>query len=81
MDRTERFGMVLSATEKQVLQLLAEGEGGLSQAALLRHLLRQAARDRGLLPGDLNAGQPCQEVRDDCQIAWSGGLARRTWAG
>ena len=50
MDRTERFGLVLSPVEKSVLARLAESEGGLSQAAMLRHLLRREARECGLWP-------------------------------
>lgn len=52
MDRTERFGLILSPVEKQALAQLAEREGGLSQAAMLRHLLREAARQCGFLPRD-----------------------------
>jgi len=50
MERTERFGLVLSPGEKWALAQLAEAEGGLSQAATLRYLLRRAARRRGLWP-------------------------------
>ncbi len=50
MERTERFGLVLSLAEKRTLEQLAEAEGGLSQAATLRYLLRRAARERGLWP-------------------------------
>lgn len=50
MERTERFGLVLSPAEKQALADLAEAEGGLSQGAMVRSLIRQAARERGLWP-------------------------------
>jgi hypothetical protein len=50
MDRTERFGLNLSPDEKRVLRQLAEVDGGASQAATLRRLLRREARERGLWP-------------------------------
>ena len=63
MDRTERFGLVLSPTEKWVLAQLAEAEGGLSQAATLRYLLRRAAREHDLWPPDVDVQpQRGQEV-------------------
>jgi hypothetical protein len=48
MQKTERFGLVLSTQERIALKRLARAEGGLSQAAVLRRLLRLAARERGL---------------------------------
>ena len=60
--RTEEFGLVMSSVEKQALKHLAEVEGGLSQAALLRRLIRQEARKRGLWPEAQAQGQP-QEAR------------------
>lgn len=48
MQRTERLGVVLSEREKTAVVKLAEVEGGLSQAALIRRLIRQAARTKGL---------------------------------
>ena len=50
MLRTERFALVFSPAEKRTLERLAEAEGGLSQAAILRCLLRRAAREHGLWP-------------------------------
>ena len=50
MIRTERLALVLSPTEKLVVVKLAETEGGLSQAALVRRLIREAATERGLWP-------------------------------
>lgn len=50
MKRTERFGLLLSSQEKTVVTRLAEHEGGLSQAALLRMLIRRAAVERGFWP-------------------------------
>jgi hypothetical protein len=65
MDRTERFGLILSPAEKHTLARLAEVEGGLSQAAILRHLLRRAAREHGLWPPDVqyDGAQPHQRAR------------------
>ena len=48
MQRTERLGVVLSKREKRIVLRLAEAEGGLSQAALIRRLIRQEARAKGL---------------------------------
>ena len=50
MKRTERFGLVFSPLEKAAVTRLAEQEGGLSQAALIRMLIRRAAHKRGLWP-------------------------------
>ena len=50
MTKQIRFGLLLSLTEKQVLMRLAEAEGGLSQAATLRRLIRKAAYERGFWP-------------------------------
>jgi hypothetical protein len=50
MNRQDRFGLLLSPAEKQMLKRLAESEGGLSQAAALRRLIREAAHERGLWP-------------------------------
>lgn len=50
MEKTERFGFVLTPAEKRVFTRLAEYEGGLSQAALVRRLIRKAAYERGLWP-------------------------------
>ena len=54
--RKERFGLVLSEGEKTAIQRLAEIEGELSRAALVRRLIRQAAKERGLWP--LEPAQP-----------------------
>lgn len=45
MKRNVRFGLLLSDGEKTVLSQLAALEGGLSQAAVLRLLIRRAARE------------------------------------
>ncbi len=43
-----RFGFVLTEGEKRSLERLAEIEGGLSEAALLRRLIRRAAKEQGI---------------------------------
>jgi len=53
MHKTERLGLVLTPTEKVAVIRLAEAEGGLSQAALVRLLIRKAARERNLWPPNL----------------------------
>jgi len=50
MERRKRFGLVLSLREKAVLEQLAELGGGLSEAALVRRLIRNEARKHGLWP-------------------------------
>lgn len=50
MTKQIRFGLLLSSDEKRALMHLAEAEGGLSQAATLRRLIRKAAYERGLWP-------------------------------
>ncbi len=43
-----RFGFVLTEDEKCALTRLAELEGGLSEAATVRRLIRRAAREAGV---------------------------------
>lgn len=50
MKKSLRFGLVLTQAERRALARLAEVEGGLSHAATLRRLIRQAARQHGLWP-------------------------------
>ena len=50
MLKTEQFALLLAPCEKQALEKLAEHDGGLSKAAMVRRLIRHAARDRGLWP-------------------------------
>ena len=63
MHKTERFGLVLTQSEKIAVTLLAEQGGGLSQAALVRRLIRKAANERGLWPPRL--GKPHEEVQNN----------------
>ena len=46
--RNRRFMVGFTPTEKQVLEQLAEIEGGISQAAVVRRLVRREAQKRGL---------------------------------
>ena len=48
MRRSQRLGFLLSEREKAALRRLAEAEGGLSQAALVRGLIRAEAKRRRL---------------------------------
>lgn len=48
MQRNVRFGLILSSLERQAVERLAEMEGGLSKAAIVRRLIREAAKQRGL---------------------------------
>jgi hypothetical protein len=52
MYRTKRLGLVLMPAEKTVVVQMAEAEGGLSQSALVRRLIRIAAREQGIWPAD-----------------------------
>ncbi len=57
MEKTERFGFWLTTNEKFVIARLAELEGGLSQAALVRRLIRRAAMEKGINLHDLLVGE------------------------
>jgi hypothetical protein len=46
--RTVRFGLILSEAEREALARLTEAEGELSQATVVRRLIRREARERGL---------------------------------
>jgi hypothetical protein len=46
--RKVRFGLILGLLEKKMLARLAIEEGGLSQSALIRRLIRQAAAEKGI---------------------------------
>ena len=58
MEKTERFGFWLSRDEKSVIAVLAEIEGGLSQAALIRRLIHQAAVQHGITTTDSPSVDP-----------------------
>jgi hypothetical protein len=65
MERTIRFGLLLNTAEKRALARLAEIEGGLSQGAMLRNLIRKKAHERGLWPSSPDTHtqeQSAQEV-------------------
>ena len=48
MYKTEQLGQVLTPAEKTAVMQMAEAEGGLSQGALVRRLIRNAAQERGI---------------------------------
>lgn len=55
MKKIVRFGLLLTQDEKAALTKLAESEGGLSEAAILRRLIRKSARESGLWVPELTA--------------------------
>lgn len=65
MLRTERLAVVLTPAEKKAVVRMAEAEGGLSQAALLRRLIHHAARGRGIWPPEMRqcVHRPFREVK------------------
>lgn len=58
--KDERLGLVLTSTEKAALQKLAAAEGGLSQSATVRRLVRVEAERRGLWPSVQEHATPAQ---------------------
>ncbi len=58
MKKTSRLGLILTPTEKSWVRSLAELEGGLTQAALIRRLIREAARKGGILVPIIQEGLP-----------------------
>jgi hypothetical protein len=48
MNKVKRLGLILTEREKYWVIRLAELEGGLSQAALIQRLIREAAQKHGL---------------------------------
>jgi len=65
MHKSKRLGLVLTPAEKTAVVQLAEVEGGLSQAAVVRRLIRQAAKSRGLWPpADVHAQEGHAAGRD-----------------
>lgn len=48
MNRRVRFGFALTEEEKRAVTWSAEAEGGLSEAAILRRLIRRDAKEQGL---------------------------------
>ena len=71
MKRNIRFGLMLNSIERTAMARLAETEGGPSQAALLRRLIRQEAHRRGMWPASGSDGELRQldlEVRNDMRI-------------
>jgi len=52
MLKIKRLGLILTEEEKQFVIQLARIEGGLSQSALIRRLIRQAASAHGLVKSE-----------------------------
>ena len=48
MKKSTRLGLVLTPAEKETVALLAKDRGGLSQSALIRCLIHEAAKQAGL---------------------------------
>lgn len=65
MKRTIRFGLLLNPAERQTLARLAEIMGGVSQGAMVRNLIRNEARRRGLWPATDQGAQLQEEVHHD----------------
>ena len=63
MERSERFGLVLSSVEKKMLQRLAERER-ISAAVVLRRLVWTEAKRKGLLPMTDNSADHREATRD-----------------
>lgn len=57
--KSKMFGLALSPTEREAIRKLAQLEGGLSQAAVVRRLIVLEARRRGVLP---QASEQTREV-------------------
>lgn len=66
MTKSERFGMLLSPSEKAALEELADRER-ISAAAVVRRLVWKEADRQGLIRSDQNEtiGLQVQEVSDD----------------
>jgi hypothetical protein len=63
--KSERFGMILSPAEKIAGQKLAEREGGLSLAALIRRLIRVEADKQNLWPPDTAPTTSDRKIEDE----------------
>lgn len=67
MPKTERLGVLVTPLEKAAVQKLAEVEGGLSQAALIRRLIRREARRQGLWPTAKKAVELREASQEDAR--------------
>jgi hypothetical protein len=63
MHKTKRLSFMLTPMEKTVIEQLADAEGGLSQSALIRRLIRNAAREHDIWPPDKH-GRIAQKVQE-----------------
>ena len=48
MQKTKRFSLVITTSENEAISFLADLEGGLSKAALIRRLIRKAAKENNV---------------------------------
>jgi hypothetical protein len=60
---TNRFALKLAQRDKEALRKIATKEGE-TMAVVVRRLIREAARKRGLLPSEANGGEPNEGVGD-----------------
>ena len=63
-EREIRFGVLLNAAERLALARMAEATGGLSLGAMVRHLIRTAARQRAMWPPE-PSGRSQANIRGD----------------
>ena len=78
MRKSERLGFVLSPREKSALEDLAEIEGGLSQSAVLRRLIRAEAQRLGVWPGEQFVVQETHHPQGEEALLASGSSAAGT---
>ena len=65
MVKIQRFGFWLTIDEKILISQLAQLEGGLSQAALIRRLIHQAALEHGLSELNPNTDLQAKSAAND----------------
>ena len=69
MRRNIRFGMVLSQSEKATLTKIAEIEGGLSKAAVIRRLIQREAYTQGILPLPESSNQTATVIDQEVNMS------------
>lgn len=68
VNKTERFGMVLTAIEQQLLKKMSNDDD-MSEAAFIRRLIRMAAKERGLWPPNKSLHQTAYQSASQKNIA------------
>lgn len=63
--KSQRFGLVLTIAEKMAIRQLAELEGGLTQGALVRCLIREAAQKKGIWEKQDESALTTSEITPD----------------